>query len=86
MNIIKENTARKIDSSGRIIIPKSLRDRFNISLDDELEFFTLEDNAGIKYIAMSKIDGFADPRYEIASQVLTELGFEVPDAILEKIK
>lgn len=38
--LIPENTTRKIDSLGRITLPKGLRDRMFLSENAELEFFT----------------------------------------------
>lgn len=38
--LIPENTSRKIDSLGRITIPKGLRDRMSLSENSELELFT----------------------------------------------
>lgn len=42
LNCNKENAIRKIDASGRIIIPKGLRDRLGIIEGDEMEFYTIE--------------------------------------------
>lgn len=38
--LIPENTTRKIDSLGRITLPKGLRDRMFLADNDELELFT----------------------------------------------
>ncbi len=38
--LIPENTTRKIDSLGRITLPKGLRDRMFLSENAELELFT----------------------------------------------
>ena len=39
--IIPENTSRKIDSLGRITLPKGLRDRMRLVENDELESGTV---------------------------------------------
>lgn len=84
MNFQKENAVRKIDASGRIIIPKSLRDRLKVAEGDEMEFYTISDN-GVEYIGLTK-NGLADPRLEIARAVLEELGIEPPQLLIKKIK
>ena len=84
MKISKENAIRRIDGSGRIIIPKGLRDRLKVDEGDEMEFYTISDE-GIEYIALTK-NGLADPRYEIARAVLEELGVEPPQSLIKKIK
>lgn len=38
--LIPENTTRKLDSLGRITLPKGLRDRMFLSDNAELELFT----------------------------------------------
>ena len=52
MEIIKENTTRKVDSLGRISIPKGMRDRYEIKTGAELEFVTMRDADGVYYVAM----------------------------------
>lgn len=81
-----ENTSRKIDHLGRITIPKGLRDRMGISLNDELEVFTAEEN-GRAYIALSRVEASEDnSRYIVAAEVLDELGFKVPEVLMEKAR
>lgn len=46
MNLVSENVSRKIDSLGRVGIPKGLRDRLEINTNDELEFFVLNHDNG----------------------------------------
>lgn len=40
--MVAENTTRKIDTMGRISIPKSLRDRFGLESGVQMAFFTKE--------------------------------------------
>ena len=51
MRLEAENTSRKIDNLGRIVIPKGLRDRFGIKNNDELEYYVMECE-GKKYICL----------------------------------
>ena len=76
-----ENITRKVDSLGRIVLPKNLRLRTGIADGDEVEFFTKESN-GRQFICLSKA-GYEDPRYEIARGVLEELGIKCPEALLK---
>ena len=46
MQIIPENTSRKIDSLGRITLPKGLRDRLSLVEGSELELATAHDTNG----------------------------------------
>lgn len=83
MELIKENTTRKVDSLGRVSIPKGMRDRMLIKEGDELEFYTLRDGE-INYVALGK-SGMVDLKYLRAAEVLDELGIEVPEALMEKL-
>lgn len=56
---------RKIDSLGRIVIPKEIRERFNIKEDDYLEFCLIKDGFFIrKYSKIGKL--------QILAQELTD--------------
>ena len=46
MQLVNENVSRKIDSLGRISIPKGLRDRLNMGTDAEVNFYTLISDKG----------------------------------------
>ena len=52
MEIIKENTTRKVDSLGRISIPKGMRDRLEIKTGEEMEFALVVDDNGNKWVAL----------------------------------
>ena len=78
-NLIPENTVRKVDSLGRVVIPKALRSRFCINENDEVGFLTLEFNGGY-YICFTN-GKTVDPRYQAAASVLKELGIEVPQEL-----
>jgi AbrB family looped-hinge helix DNA binding protein len=53
MELIKENTTRKIDSMGRVSIPKSIRDRLGLREGEEIEVYTIKDGTNT-YVAFAK--------------------------------
>jgi len=77
MTLYAENTTRKVDSLGRVSIPKSMRDRLNIAYEDEMEFYLL-DYKGERYVCMTNHKDSAPDKYKIAADVLDELGIDVP--------
>ena len=85
MRLISENTSRKVDTLGRVSIPKSMRDRLRIEVNDEVEIFLLENNDDY-YVALKtiKIPEEKDSKYAAAAQVLIDLGLDVPEE-LEKL-
>lgn len=84
MNLIKENTTRKIDSLGRVSIPKGMRDRLAINEGDEMEFYLLQTDDGAQYVCLTNHSA-DNNRFAAAANVLTELGLEVPVELAEKI-
>lgn len=85
MKITKENVSRKMDSLGRISIPKAMRQRLNIEDLSELEFYTFEDEVtGESYIAMTNHIS-NNSRYESAAAVLSELGVDIPEELAKKL-
>lgn len=53
MKLFAENDCRKVDTLGRVSIPKGMRNRMGINAGDEMWFFTLMDDAGMEYVAMT---------------------------------
>ena len=84
MELIKENTTRKVDSLGRVSIPKGMRDRLEIGVNDEMEFYLLNADNGEQYVCMTNHKGSMN-KYEIAVGVLNELGCEVPPELVSRI-
>lgn len=84
MRLQSENTSRKVDSLGRVSIPKSLRDRLMINTEDTVHFYLLEDDDGRQYACITNKED-VNPKYLAAAEVLAELGLEVPEEILSKI-
>lgn len=76
-----ENTSRKVDSLGRIVIPAPIRNKLLIHPNDELEFFMLEYD-GNHYICLSS-NKAVDPRYSVAIDVLKELQIDIPKKLID---
>ena len=77
MELIRENCTRKIDSLGRISIPKAIRDRLEIDVNEELEFFTMG-----KYICIRKAK--QENKYMRLAKTMREMGLEVPEEVMKK--
>ncbi len=82
-NICDENVSRKVDSLGRVSIPSGLRSRYGFNSGDELEFATLSTGSR-NYVLMYKDNG-VDPKYQVAFDVLKELGCEIPEELNSQI-
>lgn len=80
-----ENVVKKVDSLGRVTLPKGLRDRFNINTNDELEILTLDLESGESYVCLRKPVNNNGLRYAEAKKVLEELGLDIPEELEEKI-
>ena len=80
-----ENCSRKIDSLGRAVIPKALRDRLDIRDGDELEIYTLEDEHGDKFVCFGNHRELFN-KYVACAEVLHELKLKIPDSLKEKIE
>lgn len=86
MELFSENTIRRLDSLGRISIPKGLRNRYWIDPNDELEFYSLRYN-GRDYICLTKAGMSVEKqKCEMVADLLDELGVKIPDEILEKLQ
>lgn len=84
MTFVSENTVRKVDGLGRVSIPKSLRDRFDIKANDEIEFSVCY--AGDKtYICINKkVDV---NKAEILIAELEALGItDIPDQLMDMVQ
>lgn len=55
IDIMPENTTRKIDSLGRIGVPKGIRNRMKLEINQEMEFFTLRFEDGEEYVAFKPV-------------------------------
>ena len=82
MTFMSENTVRKLDGLGRLSIPKSLRDRFNINPNDEIEFSVCY-NGDMTYICLNKKNDTT--KAEILAAELEALGIDPPGELLDMI-
>lgn len=74
---------RKIDGMGRLVIPKELRERFNIKEDDYLEFCIINEGLVIKkYSKLGKLQSLAQ---ELTDTLNKYLGAEVLIAERDKV-
>jgi len=69
------NMTRKIDSVGRIVIPKDLREEFRLVNGIEYQFFLHEEN-GHKYLCL-QCPGPSEGEIERAKRLLEEQGYQV---------
>lgn len=53
--MISENVTFKVDAAGRVVIPASLRKKYNINPGDRVEYYTTEINNEI-FIAFKKME------------------------------
>ena len=84
MQLINENTSRKIDSLGRISIPKGMRDRMGMPENTELIFYTLITDKGEQMICLAPTT-FKRDRFYVAAEVLDELGLDLPKELRAKL-
>lgn len=84
MKLIKENVSRKIDSLGRVSVPKSLRDRLEIKEGDMIEFFLLEDE-DTYYVSFRKYIDETNDKYARIARLMEEVGLEIPEEISEHL-
>lgn len=84
MQLVNENVRRKIDSLGRISIPKGLRDRLNMGTEAEISFYTLISDKGEQMLCLAPTT-FERDRFYIAAEVLDELGLDLPKELRAKL-
>lgn len=88
MEFASENITRKVDSLGRVSIPKNIRARLSINDNDEVEvgILHMDTRDWVCFGGKPKPIGRDSlERYQIAADVLKELGFAIPQRLLNKI-
>lgn len=76
VQLIPENTSKKVDSLGRITLPKGMRARLNVTDGTEMEFFTLMVD-GQQCIVMKQVSVDDEEELERAIELLDRKGYEV---------
>ena len=90
--IDKLNMTRKVDSMGRIYIPKMLRDRAGINGDTEVNLYYIQEDDGMyrEFIGVGALGASArtgtNNKYETAIEALQELKIPIPQALFEKYR
>lgn len=72
--MVQTEYARKVDTSGRVIIPSQLRDQLDIRPGDAMEFFIHEEN-GKTYLCIECYR--VENEIEKAKRVLEAAGFSL---------
>lgn len=88
MKLRPENDNKKIDSLGRIVLPKSLRLRLGINTGDEVELYTTDvavkdggTRDAIVILPKAKVEDEID--YAAAIAALQSLGYDIPEELSE---
>ncbi len=87
MEIINENTTRRIDSLGRIGVPKGIRNRLRLEVNQEMEFFTMRD-LGKEYVAFAPVDETElsdEEKYAQVADLMERLNLDIPAEILDRL-
>lgn len=87
IEFIAENTTRKIDSLGRIGVPKGIRNRMRLDVNQEMEFYTLRAEDGREFVAFCPVESERndEEKYIMVADLLTELGIDIPREVLDHI-
>ena len=70
-----ENTGytRKLDSTGRLVIPTKLREQMGLVIGDEYPFYTMETDEGRKFICI-ECPGIDEKTLEEARRIVEKYG------------
>lgn len=79
-----ENIVRKMDSMGRIAVPKSLRDRYGMEPGNYYPIFTFTDKNGRVYVC-AQTDTYDTTEAENAVKVLEKMGCEIPEELMDVV-
>lgn len=85
--IICENTTRKIDALGRIGVPKGIRNRLRLDVNQEMDFFTMRGADGKDYVLFAPVEELSEAeKYARVIDLMNNLGLEVPVDFLAKVE
>ena len=65
--------SRKLDSTGRLVIPTKLREQMGLETGKEYSFYTLETNSGRKFICI-ECPGINREKIEEARRLIAKYG------------
>lgn len=65
--------SRKLDSTGRLVIPTKLREQMGLITGQEYSFYTLEDDEGRKFICI-ECPGIDERTLEEARRIVQKYG------------
>lgn len=79
MNFENQNVSRKVDSLGRVSIPKGIRDRLSIMPNDEVNFWIL-DQEGTKFVCFTNSTG-TEEKCATAMRFLNSMDITLPELV-----
>lgn len=81
--IRNEGQVHTVDSLGRVVIPKILRNKYGVVTGSEVDFYTI-DYMGDSYLAMKLNNRTGDrAKWMRAIDALRELNLEVPQELID---
>lgn len=82
-----EDKIRRLDDHGRIVLPSSIRNKFDIQVGDELKFYTTLTDEGYGAICLVHTKPLKQDiaRLKVAVAVLQELGEEIPQKLQKSL-
>ena len=85
VKIHNEGSIHQVDSLGRLVFPKSLRQKYGIAPGDRMEFYTIEYNGEV-YVGVRVSKRYGNKtEYLRAKEVLYDLGIEIPQKLTDAI-
>ncbi len=67
--------SRKLDSTGRLVIPTKLREQMGLIVGQEYPFYTMEDDTGRKFICI-ECPGIDEATIEEARRIVQKYGMK----------
>lgn len=68
--------SRKLDSTGRLVIPTKLREQMGLMVGQEYSFYTMEDDTGRKFICI-ECPGIDEKTLEEARRIVQKYGMKI---------
>lgn len=74
--MIDTGYSRKLDTMGRIMLPKPLREQMGLIIGQEYNFFKFEDEQGRKFICI-ECPGIDEATLEEARRIVQKYGLKI---------